>query len=515
MDRKTFIQKAALLSGSAYGAMMGLGMLPKAPATPIRATAVSQGPNVLILGGGLAGLSAAYELKKLGYQPTILEARNRPGGRCYSIRQGDILQETELPEETCQFDPGQYFNAGPARIPHHHEISLEYCRELGLELEVFVNHNEAGFFYSQGKGPLANKPLRMREVKADMRGYTSELLVKAIDQKSLRLPMSPNDVDQLRTYLIEEGGLNPDLTYTGSERRGYDKIPGVNAGTVADAHELRSLLFSGFAHPAMSNVGEYTYHQQPVMLQVRGGMDKIAYALAERVYSDLKLGVKVQEITQTDKQVQVSYLDRKGKVKKISAPYCICTLPLTVLRNLKHPFEGKTKEAVHNIPYMITSKVAMQFNERFWERQLGIYGGISKTNMDINQIFYPSYDFLGKKGVLVGAYNFHNRAKRVGNLDRQGRLSLALQQGERIHPQYTGHYENGISIAWHKVPYTMGGWAEWTPDLRSKYHEVFQKPDGRILFAGEHTTHLHAWMAGAFTSARQSVQQIHDMEQSR
>lgn len=161
--------------------MIAMGMLPAAPAHPFRPEGDGKGKEVLILGAGLAGMAAAYELGKLGYRCTILEARERAGGRCWSIRKGSSNVETGQAAHTATFDDGQYFNAGPSRIPHHHALTLHYCKELKVPVQVYNNVNENTYYFSEGKGPLSNKKVRVREVHNDMRGWMAELLAKGMD----------------------------------------------------------------------------------------------------------------------------------------------------------------------------------------------------------------------------------------------------------------------------------------------------------------------------------------------
>lgn len=511
MKRREFIRRASLLGGSGYTAMMGLGMLPAAPFKELNAPKLLQDdvPPVIILGAGLAGLTASYELQKLGIPSIMLEARHRPGGRLWTVRGGDSATEITGESQTCTFSEGNYFNVGPARIPHHHEVSLHYCRELGLPLEVFANMNEGSFFYSQGRGPLANKRLRLREVRADLRGHTSELLAKAINQEALDLPMSPRDVEKLLDYLKDEGGLSDDFSYLGNDHRGYDSPPGAatQAGKVAKPHQLRSLLYSGLTHPAFSNKGEYTFQQQPTMFQVQGGNDRIAYALAEKLEATIQYQAEVTAILHTDEGVLIAYT-HEGEEKQIKGTYCICTIPLPVLSGIDNNFSPTYKAAISAIGYMDTSKVALEFDRRFWEEDDAVFGGISKTNMDITQIFYPSYNYLGKSGVLVGCYNFHNRAVTVGNLPPEARVSLAMDQGSKIHPQYQEHFSNAFTVAWQKTPFSLGGWASYSSETRAQHYPTLLEPDKNVYFAGEHVSHLTAWMAGAFLSSRNVVEQV-------
>ena len=138
ISRREFLTRTGTLA-AAYPAMLALGMLQEAPAYAFSLKGSGKGKHIVILGAGLAGMTTAYELTKLGYQCTILEARNRAGGRVWSIRKGDVQHETDIPPQTANFDEGLYFNAGPSRIPHHHALTLHYCKELNVPIQVYNN----------------------------------------------------------------------------------------------------------------------------------------------------------------------------------------------------------------------------------------------------------------------------------------------------------------------------------------------------------------------------------------
>src|SRR5690606_10166807 len=176
------------------------------------------GTRVAILGAGMSGLAAGYELKKLGYTVTILEARDRVGGVNWTVRRGSTHTEVGEGGETqrCTFDEGQYVNGGPWRIPHWHTGVLDYCRELGVPLEIFINEAEASYFYFEGDtiGPLAGRRIRLREVKADMLGHTCELMAKAVNESALDLPLTADDKERLVSFLVSQGYLDTaDLAY--------------------------------------------------------------------------------------------------------------------------------------------------------------------------------------------------------------------------------------------------------------------------------------------------------------
>ncbi len=514
MTRRDFVNATS----ASYASLLAWGLLQPAPASALHLPPNGQqqdgkGRKVIILGAGLAGMATAYELGKLGYDCTVLEARSRPGGRVWTVRGG--TRETELggPAQTCQFEEGNYFNGGAARIPHHHQLTLQYCRELDIPLQIFNGNNEAAYLYNNGgTGELANRRVRIKEYHNDMRGYTAELLTKALDQSALDQQLTKEDVEKLVDFLKNEGELNTAHLYKGTNRRGYkakaEPGAGPTPGTQADPFGLTDLLRSGFTQPVFYNVGDYIYEQQTTLLQPVGGMDAIPTALAKKLGGKIIFNAPVSELRKTENGVRVVY-GQAGKTTELTAEFCVCTLPLPMLKNLESDLSGAVKRAADFVPYIKTGKIGLQFKRRFWEEDDWIYGGISRTNLDINQIWYPSSGFQARKGVLIGYYNFYGRAEAVGALPIADREKLALTQGAKIHPQYPAEFENSFSLAWHRIPYSGGGWATYDEASRKKYYPALLEPDGNIYFAGEHTTYLTAWMAGAFTSARRAVESIH------
>ncbi|QGQ48595.1 flavin monoamine oxidase family protein [Metabacillus sediminilitoris] len=467
------------------------------------------GKKIIILGAGIAGMAAAYELGKAGYNCKILEARDRTGGRNWTVRQGTTETEINGVKQTSKFDKGQYMNAGPARIPQHH-VTLDYCRELGVELEVFANSNEFSYYYQENAGPLSNQKIRKGTVKSDTRGYVSELLAKVADKTSLDSPLTKDDIEKLTAYLKREGDLSTDYTYKGSSRRGYKELPGGGhqPGTIDQPYSFSELLQSGM----MNNIsGDYSFQQQPMMFQPVGGMDQIPKALEKQLPGIITFGAEVQEIRQTANGVRIVYKTKAdGKTKEITGDYCICTIPLPVLKNISADFTEPMKNAIRSINYAKTGKIGFQFKNRFWEQDDRILGGITTTNMDISQIWYPSYGYLSQKGVLIGYYNFGQNAVDYGDLSLSQRQARALNQGAKIHPQYSKEFENSFSVAWHKIKYNEGGWAEYSASDLKSYYPILNEPQGRVHLAGEHLSYLTGWMAGAFESARIVVSRIHE-----
>src|SRR5207302_3083219 len=216
--------------------------------------------KVVVLGAGMAGLSAAYELGNAGYDCAVLEARDRVGGRNWTVRRGTRLDMTDGSRQVCDFDEGLYWNAGPARLPSHHQAVLGYCRELGVALEVEVNTNRGALLHN----PAANEgqPIELRQAINDARGEISELLGKAIHRGALHEELAAHDRERMLAFLQHYGDLSPDLRYEGSTRSGYKTLPGpaeeagvrpdpVPLGVLVDADMWTAMLFEeNFAQQA-------------------------------------------------------------------------------------------------------------------------------------------------------------------------------------------------------------------------------------------------------------------------
>ncbi len=477
------------------------------------------GVKLIILGAGMAGLTAAYELGKLGYAIQVLDAINRPGGHNWTVRRGDELTEHGGERQVCEFDEGQYFNPGPWRIPHHHTGVLHYARELNVPLEVFVNYGEASYAYVEGDfGPLSGQPIRMRALQADTQGYTSELLAKFAQQQQLDADLTDENVEQLIDYLVREGLLEPDsLTYTGTARRGYITPPGagMQLGEPKPPYAFQDLLpYTAELHRAQGHylASVAAYSQQTTMLQPVGGMDRLAYALAEAVGADkITYQAAVSEIRQDQNGVRIVYQDlAAGETREVTGAYCLSSIPLTLLPTLQLDFSPEMATAILNVPYQMAGKIGLQFSRRFWEEDEDIFGGVTRTNVPtIGSIAYPSYGFTGQKGVLQAYYNTGNAASQVSNLSNQERIELALEYGSKIHPAYRETFENGFSVAWHRVPYHLGGWSTYTEQTRQQYYPRLLEPDGRVYLIGEYLSYLGGWMEGSVRSVWLQMEKLH------
>jgi monoamine oxidase len=503
-SRRDFVKRLGMVGGSVTASLLALDLMAEdagPPADFSQLPKITRPTKVVILGGGLAGMSSAYELRKLGYQCTILEARARVGGRCYTIRRGTKATDTRGETQECQFDEGHFLNPGPMRIPQHHRSTLHYCQEFGVELEVFNNNNYNAYYHDAQSG----LKLRQREFRADMLGYTSELLSKVVQQDKLDRPLSADDKERLVEYLRDSADLSPDNFYKGSSTRGYDVWPGAydNPGVVGAPADFSALLRSGF--------GKYTfaqdnYTQTPDMFHPVGGIDRIAAAFEKQVGKLVVYGAEIKRIGKTADGVRIEYTE-KGETKAIAADYAICALPLTTLVKIPSDFTAAHRAAIASTTYGTGGKIGIQFKRRFWEQDEGIMGGITWTTLDIHNIVYPSYKYQSKTGVLIGYFVSQNDA--LDKMSHPEREAFALAQGEKIHPQYRAEFVNSFSHQWVNTPYNLGTCARWTPENRRTHYATLCKPDDRVFFAGEHMSYIGCWMAGAFESARMAVTGLH------
>ena len=518
LTRRNFINLVGKAGGAAaaYNTMVVLGLLevPSAYAGPPQlAPGSGRGQKIVILGAGLAGMTAAYELTKAGYECVILEARNRAGGRCWTLRGGDKIEETDS-VQTVDWDRSEnlFFNPGPARLPYHHKAVLGYCREFGVPLQVIVNDNRNAFL--QDNASFGGKPVRMRQARQDIQGHLAELLAKSINKGTLDSEIDGMDKEKLLAFVRGYGPLDKDLAYRSSQRAGYAEPPGAGLqyGTLNEPLAMRTLLQNDFWNWTTTFFDDYD--QAATMLQPVGGMDRIAAAFKKRVGSMIRYGAVVTQIRRTgERDARIIYKDQgKGQEKAIEASFVIVAIPPTVTKDIDSDFSLRHKTAIAGTAtqYIPAAKAAFQARRRFWEEDEQIYGGVSWTSQDISQIWYPSSDFHGRGGIVVGAYIWSNEiAERFAKLAPAERISLAIAQGEKLHPTYRADVTKGVSVAWAKVPFNHGAFCIWHDEAKKReLYPVLVEPDGPFVFAGDYASNISSWQEGAVLSAHRAVKMI-------
>lgn len=505
--------------GAAFFAMQGLGLMPPAEAVPTLDTApgAGKGVSVAILGAGIAGLVAAYEMKPLGYDCTVLEARMRPGGRNWSVRGGDQFTLTDGTTQTCNWSAGQYQNFGPARLPSAHAAMLGYCRKLGVAMEVEINTNRS----TRLENDAANggRPVEQRQVVNDARGHVSELLAKCLRKGALDADLSAEDRDRMLSFLRLYGPLDKLYQYKGSERSGYAKLPGAgdDAGAIRQPIDMHTLLDENFWGAVLF---EEMFDMQATMFQPVGGMDRIPYAFAQALGSTVQYGAEVKEIRKIPRGVRVVYA-QQGAEKSLEADYCLCSLPLVLLRKVANDFSAPYRQVIAECSYGNAYKIAWE-SRRFWEQDFNIYGGLEYVTAGTNPVWLPSGGLFTERGVLVSGYGFESSSDFDG-LSLSDKFAASRRTVERLHPGCGKELQNPVFVPWIRVPYNEGSWigsygpnqTAYDSDTVDPGYELLLQPDGPIYFVGEHVSHIRAWQEGAALSALRAVRMIGERERAR
>jgi monoamine oxidase len=517
LSRRDLLRMIGLTAGSAamYQAMSALGFAADSPYRgPIDLQGTPKGASVLILGAGIAGMTAAYELRNAGYQVQVLEYNNRSGGRNWSLRGGDRYTELGGATQECQFDKDLYINPGPWRIPYHHRGILSYAKRLGVPLEAFVQVNYNAYLHSSRA--FGGKPQRYREIKADYQGHVAELLAKATRQNALDASISKEDREKLLESLREWGALDKSFAYvasdSGSDRRGFKKEPGggltarpIPSEPIRLTDILSSDLWQGIP------TGD-TFDMQTALFQPVGGMGRIGEAFGRELGSLIRYNAKVVDIRQDQHGVTATYEDSHSPGTRMSATadWCLCTIPLPILAQIPMNVGPAMAAAISAVPYASAVKVGLQFKRRFWEEDDHIYGGITYTDLPITNIGYPNTGYHSSgKGVLLGAYIWGRNAMEFTAMTPQERVQKVVDYGSQIHPQYHREFDNGVAVAWHRSPFTMGCFGIWSNESRAKHYDDLCQIDQRIALAGEHASFIGGWQEGAVTSALDAVGRLH------
>ena len=524
ITRRKLIDTMARLGGAAavYETLAAWDFLktPQAMAAPFELSKDSgRGKSVAILGAGVAGLCAAYELDRAGYDCTILEASRRAGGRSLTLRRGDTFREVGGPVQECRFDEGLWLNAGPGRIPHHHVHVIDYCRRFGVALQPYIFASRANLVHT---GTLGNgRTMQVRRAYHDLQGQIAELLDKCVVKPDMDLPISRDDLSTFRDMLskfgdltrVERDGKTEYVYRNASGRSGFEVPPGLanEPGRPLSPMALDEILRSNIWNDYIFREQEFFW--QTSLLEPAGGMDNFFKGFLRQparnggtIGKRIRTDAKVTALDVSDDKVTVAYV-QGGKPRTLTADFCISTIPAPIFKTLKTNLPAAYMDAAANLPVAAAGKVGWQA-ERFWETKDQIYGGISWTTDVITQIWYPSSGFLSRKGALTGAYMYGAVAERFNAQPVAERLRQAKEQGDKLHDGYSKYVEHGVAIGWNNMEFQRMGWAEESDPSFGQHAKVLTEPQGRFHMAGDQLTYWSGWQEGALLSAQAAVASI-------
>jgi monoamine oxidase len=459
--------------------------------------------NITVVGAGLAGLVAASLLKQAGHNVTILESTNCVGGRINTIRS--------------PFTNGLYLNIGPMRIPDHHFLTLEYINKFGLAVNLFINQTPLDILYLNGiktrfnifeKNPgMLNFPVYPKESGKG----AEELLNLAIEPIFDFINKDP-----VKNWaLIEKEFQSYSL---GLFLKSYHYQYGT---TFSDgAIDMIGLLLDYKAFMGMSFfevLREAASFRTNCYYEITGGMDLLPRAFLPQLKNEIRFYQRMRKIVQHHNHVTIhSNHPHTLEHSTITSDLAIITIPFSVLRFVEiepyHSFSYYKRKAIRELSYMEATKIGIEFKSRFWERE-NQFGGKSITDLPIRFTYYPSQG-IGTTGpaVVLGSYTWADEALVWNGLSRKERIHYTLTNLAEIHgDQVYYEYMSGTSYSWVDNPYACGALATFKPGQENELYPFIPIPEGRVHFAGEHTTLNHGWMQGAIESGIRVAHEVNHL----
>lgn len=446
---------------------------------------------MLILGAGMAGMSAAVELIKLGHDVTILEGQMRAGGR--------------IKTERSSFANGLYADMGAARIPEDHEWTMKYIKEYNLKLHPF-NPTEGKYIhimkgkkisYTHDKPADINEyPLNLTE-KEKQQGWEGlgnkpleALLANIGDAKSLNWP--PANIAQYDKYSLKEY----------FEQAGYSR-------EVADLLMIGWETEKGMSMSVLETIRELSLSFGAVRNKIVGGNDLLPTKMAETLSGSIQYGVKVLDLSQTENEVAVT-INKGGEHQTLAADRVICTFPLTVVKKL--PFvknlSKEKQKAIQELTYWDLSRTVVQVKERNWKKEG--YNGFAATDRPM-EIWDPNYESDSTRG-LIAAYIKNDDSQLYDKWTDAERYNFSVDQLEKVFPGVKANAEGGYTKCWKEDPWALGAHSIGTRGQMTQVLPHLIKPEGRIHFAGEHASAYHGWIQGAIESGNRAAKEINSIE---
>jgi monoamine oxidase len=461
--------------------------------------------RITIIGAGIAGLVAAYELEQLGYHVEVLEGSRRIGGRVhtYRFRSGPAAPVVEL---------------GAMRIPTKHRNTMRYIAKLGLTDKVRdfkTLFSEGDNYYTSSAGHL-----RVREAagvimedfrrKLPDKSYSNETFLFGAWLMAIGDAIAPAD---FRNSLRDEFSLELlDLV----ER--CDLTPFLRGGA-RDHIDLHAFFA---AHPEVRSsrhgrlnrfIDDILSETSPELVRLEGGMDQLVCRLTERIQGPITCGQEVVGLDVREDDILVNIRDGDNIVSR-RCDYVLCTIPFSIMRRLWLNGVSEAKMAtIRKVEYWSATKVAFHCREAFWERD-GISGGASFSNGRIRQTYYPPVESDSASGAaLLASYTIGGDADVLGRMPASIRHAVVLQELSTMHPELLrpDMVVDAVSLAWGQNWWSEGaGAVRWGKDTATCEEERVQaaRSENRLFFAGEHCSSTPAWIEGAIESAVNAVREI-------
>ncbi len=466
--------------------------------------------QVGIIGGGIAGLTAAYELSQLSYEVTILEASHRLGGRIY----------------THYFSDGSYGELGAMRIPINHSCVLHYVEKFNLSKGSFVNYNPNAFYYLRGQKARLNQFQKLFSVyhldpaeSIDPRVLYENILKELLDCLS----------DREKWEIFSP-------TFTSGKLKEYNRLTFsqyFRDRLSPDAFELVGRATGMIYYDEISvwsGLIDFFAWYQAEQYQLVGGMETLVKAFVERLPGKIERNAKVNLLQMTDQGVRVGW-DNLGSKKEQEFDYVICTVPATALARIEFypPLPANKIQAICGLGYSNAAKTIFHCTARPWELYDHIYGGGSFTDLPMEKCWYPSDNAIladsqteklcwvaqdpeisHQPTAFTAAYRWDSNVRHFLSLEEGKRTDLTLAEVKQLHSQIDRYVDDVIHCIWdEKTQVGSGAYAFFAPGEQERYQSLLcqsyplEKP--RVFFAGEHLAINHASIQGAMYTAVAAV----------
>lgn len=439
--------------------------------------------KVIVIGAGLAGLSAAYELTQAGHDVTVLEAQMRPGGRVLTLHE--------------PFSDGLYAEAGAMEIPDTHDLTLKYVQLFQLPLSPALPSNLASIAYLRGK--------RLKVTRDAEPEYPYDLTPEERDLGPWGRYVEP---------VVRTVGNPTDLNWPLDSLQKYDEMSYAeflrNRGASSEAIAILSADLHWGDGPdtvsALVVMRDAVHQNAKNWYTIRGGNDLLPKAFAERLKDKIHYGWPVVSIEHGTEAVGVTFF-QAGSRRTLTGDYLVCAIPFSVLRHIEisPPFSPGKQKAIEQLPYFSAARVSLQLKKRFWEDE-GL-NGEAWTDLPMGSIHHMTEDQPGLRGVLQ-SYAGGPEARRICAMKESDRVGFVLEQMEKVFPEIRENFEGGISKCWDEDPWARGASSWYKPGQMTELWPHVAGPEGRVHFAGDHTSAWIRWMQGALDSGNRAAREV-------